>query len=209
MPPLISPNGIIPACAGSTGQQTAKSQLHRDHPRMRGEHQDGRRDAQDVHGIIPACAGSTGRASCTCSAGWDHPRMRGEHTAAGKAEAVSEGSSPHARGARRLRVPELREAGIIPACAGSTALALSVSIPARDHPRMRGEHRTVEPFQSCTSGSSPHARGALDARPVDHEPDGIIPACAGSTGPWGRPGSAGRDHPRMRGEHASVNTGEV
>ena len=114
--------------------------------------------------------------------------------------------------------------GIIPACAGSTALGMSYlarnggSSPhargapyrvamdmhkAQDHPRMRGEHGLFEGL--VLSGV------------------GIIPACAGSTRTdrtfvlmslgssphargalrrhrrrLGRP----RDHPRMRGEHS-------
>ena len=92
----------------------------------------------------------------------DHPRMRGEHL------------HPPVRLSTSLR--------IIPACAGSTntannyvvlctgssphargalATGQTLSCPARDHPRMRGEHEEV-------------GDRVLVGR-------GIIPACAGST----------------------------
>ena len=135
--------GIIPACAGSTDVQdsltraVAGSSPHargalgclristgraRDHPRMRGEHAARHRRVRRRQGIIPACAGSTltasaiavssmgssphargaRRRSCNGRGGKrDHPRMRGEHV----------------RG--RARVAP--DAGIIPACAGSTS----------------------------------------------------------------------------------------
>ena len=121
--------------------------------------------------------------------------------------------------------------GIIPACAGSTAVlynaaaetlgssphvrgALSSgrrpSTPARDHPRMCGEHRqgplhllpalgiipacagsTRERFkaENDRKGSSPHVRGALEAVGPDAELIG--------------------DHPRMCGEHPAVTASEV
>ena len=67
---------------------------------------------------------------------------------------------------------------------------------------MRGEHNPVLTYSNPSSGSSPHARGALGARDVvtnrvedhprmrgehlarhllQHRVGGIIPACAGST----------------------------
>ena len=117
-------------------------------------------------------------------------------------------------------------AGIIPACAGSTAEARRLAEQAlgssphargappmcgvagrffRDHPRMRGEHR-----QACAEAGRVR---------------GIIPACAGSTqtqpsilqvyrgsSPHARGAlhladpvpAVPRDHPRMRGEHVPM-----
>ena len=197
-------DGIIPACAGSTGTSVTP--------------------ISSSCWIIPACAGSTQCSSNAMSAGQgssphargapsrrptghacpgDHPRMRGEHD---PLDLVLD------------EVP-----GIIPACAGSTvkpaactaspvgssphargALAthLLSGAQGRDHPRMRGEHvrlydavaDSLGIIPACAGstvfqlpnihtmvGSSPHARGAPTARPT--------------TAPtW-------RDHPRMRGEH--------
>ena len=82
----------------------------------------------------------------------------------------------------------------------------------RAHPRSRGEH----PLRMCSAvspeGSSPLARGALDAPHAYRIPRGLIPARAGST--------AFRDalhlrqwaHPRSRGEHVDkihwITTGQ-
>ena len=116
---------------------------------------------------------------------------------------ASMGSSPHARGAplwRIFRIPPVR---IIPACAGSTPWPAPRARGARDHPRMRGEHRSLCSATVRPLGSSPHARGALAWGECRHIVGGIIPACAGSTR-RGRGGSRRpRDHPSMRGEYTS------
>ena len=51
---------IIPAYAGSTRLELLKGQRVGDHPRIRGEHHERRREIQRRRGIIPAYAGSTG-----------------------------------------------------------------------------------------------------------------------------------------------------
>ena len=159
-------------------------------------------DASLVGGIIPACAGSTRSAAWWSRWSRDHPRMRGEHTGRLSELSATQGSSPHARGARVApQRPDISR-GIIPACAGSTRPRRCGRRASRDHPRMRGEHIFNQPVQTPDEGSSPHARGAHlrpEARRVDR---GIIPACAGSTSPCPRRASCCRDHPRMRGEHA-------
>ena len=72
--------------------------------------------------------------------------------------------------------------GIIPACAGSTRVAVHVAAALRDHPRMRGEHSIHQRDRTSAAGSSPHARGAHKARMNAIQNNRIIPACAGSTG---------------------------
>ena len=154
--------GIIPACAGSTSCPSTTASCTRDHPRMRGEHEEhglyrwgGGMLGSSPHargaprrglvagalvGIIPACAGSTStRLILNLSAG-DHPRMRGEHDRGALMTSGGSGSSPHARGARVPRRRGIRARGIIPACAGSTAHAPARRTSGEDHPRMRGEH---------------------------------------------------------------------
>ena len=111
--------GIIPACAGSTGRGSCAWCPPRDHPRMCGEHfirlaycnafsgsSPHVRGAHDVlrlsavnPGIIPACAGSTSanrNRYCFCG---DHPRMCGEHGMIADDLDENGGSSPHVRGA--------------------------------------------------------------------------------------------------------------
>ena len=76
---LFDDEGIIPACAGNTFFPDKRAGVHRDHPRMRGEHllrliqqvanEGSSPHARGTHmfgiggnggkGIIPACAGNT------------------------------------------------------------------------------------------------------------------------------------------------------
>ena len=119
----------------------------------------------------------------------DHPRMRGEHAAMMMAVRVA--------------------LWIIPACAGSTQSDQCAYHLGWDHPRIRGEHDKGLPAELDEAGSSPHARGAPVVPRSQLADLGIIPECAGSTG-WSCPtGQAGRDHPRMRGEHGSAHEGET
>ncbi len=137
--------GSSPHTRGAPGRWQTSTSLRRDHPRIRGEHENVIRVERCVVGIIPAYAGSTASPSgglqrvtgssphtrgalcrclktrCHC---WDHPRIRGEHMGpidfawfyfriipayAGStvffpsSEEMSGGSSPHTRGAPRLR----------------------------------------------------------------------------------------------------------
>ena len=213
--------GIIPACAGSTRSRRATPRRSRDHPRMRGEHTvaidpkddwegssphargaRGEDRALDGRGgIIPACAGSTPGVSASSRPRKDHPRMRGEHSRRASATSRRVGSSPHARGAHRARYLAEAPAGIIPACAGSTAAYSMATSVFWDHPRMRGEHTVAIDPKDDWEGSSPHARGAPRGHAGNAERRGIIPACAGSTSSKSRAATGIRDHPRMRGEH--------
>ena len=132
-------------------------------------------------GIIPACAGSTTACAALAVVWRDHPRVRGEHDALKGGVSGGEGSSPRARGAQELTTGRVADAGIIPACAGSTACRRASATPAWDHPRVRGEHQAGIKGVHPHMGSSPRARGALDGEGVAVDAVGIIPACAGST----------------------------
>ena len=99
--------------------------------------------------------------------------------------------------------------GIIPACAGSTALYLGERRHIWDHPRMCGEHTVECPYSTAYRGSSPHVRGALALVLVGAKLVGIIPACAGSTRRSNGGGPPVRDHPRMCGEHPFSLTKQV
>ena len=168
---------------------------------MRGEHHNRIYRQHHIHGIIPACAGSTVPSRPRRRWRRDHPRMRGEHGQATTGDGRWEGSSPHARGAQPRERGHGAALGIIPACAGSTHPG-KVNDPLKgDHPRMRGEHKDMPGDVSAQKGSSPHARGARNSRAHRLTTWGIIPACAGSTSRGSRRLRAGKDHPRMRGEH--------
>ena len=194
-----------------------------DHPRIRGEHVPGRprrrlawgssphtRGAPDHHReplrvrrIIPAYAGSTPPARGHPWPLADHPRIRGEHANNATLWTSSDGSSPHTRGAPRTWQGSADLKRIIPAYAGSTPRVAGLGEGLGDHPRIRGEHGPGGGWHWNCAGSSPHTRGA-PRRPAARSQGGwIIPAYAGST-PAGRFWRhTGRDHPRIRGEHAS------
>ena len=213
--------GLIPACAGSTTRSPASTSRERAHPRMRGEHFHAGRGSVRVigssphargarqpcyqhpryGGLIPACAGSTSTTTRAAPRKWAHPRMRGEHRDRRAPCRHYGGSSPHARGAPHVPDPRGKLTGLIPACAGSTSPPRPRCTNWTAHPRMRGEHTWITTGTCSPTGSSPHARGALDTVHAVLVQLGLIPACAGSTTRLvcssSRPGA----HPRMRGEH--------
>ena len=117
------------------------------------------------------------------------------------------GSSPLARGTRRLRPRGRREPGIIPACAGNTPAHAGSTAACRVHPRLRGEHAPSRESGDPIEGSSPLARGTHLLEGDGARGAGIIPACAGNTAHSTRRSPRARDHPRLRGEHSDVLPG--
>ncbi len=192
---------LIPACAGSTFEEPVYMGAPAAHPRMRGEHKPWKGSNRDRYGSSPHARGAPGVKAAREAMGMAHPRMRGEHNRAQLDVIGNTGSSPHARGARtRPRVVRAR-AGLIPACAGSTASNCTLTRGCTAHPRMRGEHPSICTDITGPPGSSPHARGAPRAGAGQRRAFRLIPACAGSTFHLKRPCRMARAHPRMRGEH--------
>ena len=195
-----------------------------DHPRLRGEHRwwglpcpRSRGSSPPARGtqtrgyrpggkqrIIPACAGNTAVGNPAWPFPKDHPRLRGEHRRRHRRVQRGPGSSPPARGTLAANNDRGWCAGIIPACAGNTAILAVVQLAKRDHPRLRGEHRFVGVSEGGKSGSSPPARGTLGKQMGVTAGEGIIPACAGNTGGRQLTPRQPRDHPRLRGEHFRV-----
>ena len=212
---------IIPAYAGSTLTRLSGTLRERDHPRIRGEHDfqlvlhvefagssphtRGARSEERIGvipgRIIPAYAGSTPAPTPSAAGAGDHPRIRGEHVGWAWEGVKMVGSSPHTRGALALLQRTLTQRRIIPAYAGSTLRLATFGTPARDHPRIRGEHTPGGGFISPGCGSSPHTRGAHPRHGRRRILDRIIPAYAGSTVCWSIPCAGAWDHPRIRGEH--------
>ena len=155
-------------------------------------------------GIIPACAGNTSTCTSRGVMRGDHPRMRGEHYGDSDFVDELEGSSPHARGTHAAFEKAIAATGIIPACAGNTVPSYAGRSCSGDHPRMRGEHVTLQPRYVAKRGSSPHARGTLCGCFRACRVGGIIPACAGNTRRAYKKLTRRRDHPRMRGEHCII-----
>ena len=156
-----------------------------------------------VRRIIPAYAGSTVVAGGSELLLRDHPRIRGEHGNFTAHFATADGSSPHTRGALENDWIIAKGGRIIPAYAGSTALARIRPVWYSDHPRIRGEHSMTVTSIRSTDGSSPHTRGALEALDLAEHVMRIIPAYAGSTRWRAFLPRAPQDHPRIRGEHGN------
>jgi len=172
--------GLIPARAGRTRRSTIPSGVLRAHPRSRGAdspltspcvwvwgssplarggHHD-RCPSAARPGLIPARAGRTARAALPAPRGRAHPRSRGADAAVYVAFGTHAGSSPLARGGHGDDAGADPLPGLIPARAGRTRRAISVSWLAWAHPRSRGGH------------VSSSARGPVR---------GLIPARAGRT----------------------------
>ena len=120
-----------------------------------------------------------------------------------------EGSSPLARGLRRLRRLRQVTLRIIPARAGFTPRSCVPAPGTGDHPRSRGVYPPPLASASWKSGSSPLARGLPTGQAMSLALRGIIPARAGFTRPSKGRSSPGTDHPRSRGVYQTFNTLEV
>ena len=152
---------IIPARAGFTGSLFlgARSRLGSS-PLARGLRRRGS-GWPFWRGIIPARAGFTARPGTGTRCRADHPRSRGVYLTAISVAQSIRGSSPLARGLRRLRVfPSSR---------------------CSDHPRSRGVYMSACRILPRTGGSSPLARGLPRGVGGGDALRGIIPARAGFT----------------------------
>ena len=173
-----------------------------DHPRVCGEHGDGRRIAGCLAGssprmrgtrgvgravcgglgIIPAYAGNTTQRLNSFAVGRDRPRVCGEHRPEHHIVPVLRGSSPRMRGTLQTWLGGLVFRGIIPAYAGNTTNCGGCRNRSRDHPRVCGEHATGASTQVNCTGSSPRMRGTPAVTEATNNTARIIPAYAGNTG---------------------------
>ena len=215
---------IIPARAGFTWGRRWWRGASRDHPRSRGVYL--RSMVQGLTGIgssplarglraeagtqlkvmriIPARAGFTLGRPNRIVRGADHPPSRGVYDGLIWIQAVPRGSSPLARGLRRVEALLHLGHRIIPARAGFTAASTCRPSRPTDHPRSRGvyPHGRLDPLDP--PGSSPLARGLRGQGDRRHPGPGIIPARAGFTGDDGASPAGGGDHPRSRGVYPRV-----
>ena len=175
---------FIPACAGNAALSALRRSWAAVHPRMRGERPHlhsgpgwaygSAPHARGTHSsaaerlpqlrFIPACAGNAPRKKWLNEQDTVHPRMRGERDIFKKPVGEFDGSSPHARGTRRLSVRRQMQPRFIPACAGNASNGDSCFLPPTVHPRMRGERHCGGQCHAGHNGSSPHARGTLSTR---------------------------------------------
>ena len=216
---------IIPARAGFTTPARPRAKTTRDHPRSRGVYAarsrsrlrsmgssplarglpDWWRDPHDRLRIIPARAGFTLMPVSSSHTRRDHPRSRGVYAAQVAHDALSEVSSPLARGLP-IRVDLDRAlTRIIPARAGFTGGGLGVGHGGEDHPRSRGVYFVLRLAQGMHGGSSPLARGLRFDIDISFAHTRIIPARAGFTLVLTQTRTLIRDHPRSRGVYVGVS----
>ena len=157
---------FIPACAGNAGQPIIQLQdAAGSSPHARGTQElplDEGRGAR----FIPACAGNAGSTLFSSSHMAVHPRMRGERERSVAPMAFSAGSSPHARGTLSDGYGVEVLGRFIPACAGNAWRGPEGLICRAVHPRMRGERQAMSSIFEAAGGSSPHARGTRQERPL-------------------------------------------
>ena len=212
---------LIPARAGNTGERRPFTSWLTAHPRSRGEHEKSQsfhyfvsgssplargthlKDAEAATGarLIPARAGNTSWRARGLQRIPAHPRSRGEHSGISSSSISRAGSSPLARGTRRLRGTARLYRRLIPARAGNTDILSTSQLRNKAHPRSRGEHAVNLLIGAWLIGSSPLARGTPSHGRKCHAVHRLIPARAGNTSTcrasWGLQAA----HPRSRGEH--------
>ena len=154
-------------------------------------------------GIIPARAGFTTTTKGQPHEPADHPRSRGVYAGMRDGLGWSTGSSPLARGLRCSRSRAGGARRIIPARAGFTHRRRSGRPGTWDHPRSRGVYDSGPRAGAGQHGSSPLARGLLQAVPQRIGARRIIPARAGFTCDLRCCRGRRRDHPRSRGVYTN------
>ena len=115
--------GITPACAGNSLTERPTYSELKDHPRLRGEQYLVRWVLQVVLGSPPLARGTVSRRYRSRRNGGDHPRLRGEQCTAVHLFSFPRGSPPLARGTGGLRVCDIKDGRITPACAGNSILS--------------------------------------------------------------------------------------
>ena len=175
--------GLIPARAGKTEHLPTIPTNEGAHPRSRGENVRWRRRCLCPVGssplargklarvpahptrfrLIPARAGKTSGVGIVGATVAAHPRSRGENVGDFFDLTAEDGSSPLARGklCSLGSRPSIRT--LIPARAGKTQTSRTDRPPTSAHPRSRGENSAAFRDRARQTGSSPLARGKLQA----------------------------------------------
>ena len=97
--------GIIPACAGSTGEWTQQAYVVGDHPRMCGEHEQTINTTAQATGSSPHVRGALGSERLPACGIGIIPACAGSTQMDGMGDDDWLGSSPHVRGARLRNAP--------------------------------------------------------------------------------------------------------
>ena len=173
--------GSIPACAGETRCQLAVSYFRRVYPRVCGGNLSirlptgsrpglsprvrGKREYIDpltaVMGSIPACAGETQGADALRVGQMVYPRVCGGNDRDLFIDEWGDGLSPRVRGKPPAHTQRQAGEGSIPACAGETAAAMSISPSPKVYPRVCGGNLALPTRITVPGGLSPRVRGKL------------------------------------------------
>ena len=170
---------FIPASAGNTFTVGSPQSAATVHPRECGEHAGISRSPGCAAGssprvrgtlrwwseplrcprFIPASAGNTPGREVTGYRFTVHPRECGEHATCTIRSYGTRGSSPRVRGTPMLNLFMYAAFRFIPASAGNTSRAMSMSGDLAVHPRECGEHVLMPRAAESAPGSSPRVRG--------------------------------------------------
>ena len=94
---------------------------------------------------------------------------------------ANQGSPPRARGRRRRLPRQPDDAGLTPACAGTSSHSRKVCPRNWAHPRVRGDVLLREIEYGIRVGSPPRARGRPAVMVSSVSWLGLTPACAGTS----------------------------
>ncbi len=153
--------------------------------------------------FTPAHAGNT-KAGCqdSITAGV-HPRSRGEYVFLDASMASRRGSPPLTRGILASVPVYVCFPGFTPAHAGNTKSQFFIKVPAKVHPRSRGEYPSIKAVVIFPLGSPPLTRGIPLYTLFFPLLIRFTPAHAGNTAAYINNFLAPQVHPRSRGEYQS------
>ena len=193
--------GLIPAHAGKTCDNSASLRVKAAHPRACGENavccgmpllesgssprMRGKRYVRPFAlqhiGLIPAHAGKTFPAPRAIARTEAHPRACGENSDPAGQQLCNAGSSPRMRGKPLYTQMRHWTGGLIPAHAGKTQLSSARLQDRWAHPRACGENASMSTVDWVIGGSSPRMRGKRVLIDAHARATGLIPAHAGKT----------------------------
>ena len=139
---------------------TARKDIPREHPRLRGEYfgylmsrfycegtpphargiQTRLNSFENLVGNTPAGAGNTQDVPTKSTSSQEHPRLRGEYSGSPKVCAFWRGTPPLARGIPKSGTYCDVVQGNTPVCAGNKPIPFTKKSTVQDHPRLRGEY---------------------------------------------------------------------
>ena len=150
--------------------------------------------------FIPACAGNRQSRVLEVRESPVHPRVCGEQKGEFYPCKPDIGSSPRVRGTDPEQRDRAGDHRFIPACAGNSRTATSLSPRGAVHPRVCGEQASVSGRNPDMVGSSPRVRGTGVRVLAGGVLRRFIPACAGNSSGIRQRVSVGSVHPRVCGE---------